>query len=82
MASITINIPDSIAARVLNGFATNYGYQETINGQPNPQTKAQFAKAQLIDIIKGAVKAAEAQTAATAARNAAIQDVDNNITLS
>jgi len=82
MASITINIPDSIAPRVLNGFAANYGYQETINGQPNPQTKAQFAKATLIDIIKRAVTAAEAQTAVTAARNAAIQDVDSNVTLS
>ena len=83
MAQITINIPDSVAARVLNGFAANYGYQATlVDGTPNPQTKAQFTKAKLIEIIKGAVKAAESQAAVETARIAANQSVDTDITLS
>ena len=82
MAQITINIPDAIAPRVLNGFATHYGYQPTINGEPNPQTKAQFAKAKLIEIIKAAVRATEVQDASNAAATTAGGSVDSDIVLS
>lgn len=82
MAEVSITIPNGQLQRVLNGFAVSYGYQDVIEGQPNPQTKAQFLKATVIKIIKDAVKSAEAQTAASAARDAVHQDVDGNLTLS
>jgi hypothetical protein len=59
--NITLTIPDEQAARVMNALCVRYGYQETIadpNGGdvlqyiPNPQTKAQFARAQIILFLK------------------------------
>ena len=46
--SLTLTVPDAIKGDVINAFAYTYKYQDTIDGQPNPQTKAQFAK----EIIK------------------------------
>jgi hypothetical protein len=59
--NITLTIPDEQAARVMNALCVRYGYQETIadpNGGdvlqyiPNPQTKAQFAREQIISFLK------------------------------
>lgn len=83
MASITITIPDSIAQRTLNGFCTHYGYQATLeNGTPNPQTKLQFSKAKLIEIIREAVRATEIQVASNQAAATASASVDSDIQLS
>jgi len=82
MANITITIPDAIASRVLNGFARRYGYAPTIDGEPNPETKAQFAKRKLIELIKQAVREAEVQEASNAAATTAAQSADTDIQLS
>lgn len=83
MASINITIPDPIAPRVLNGFAKYYGYSPTLeNGDPNPETKAQFAKRKLIEIIKAAVKRAEVEDATNAAATTAGTSADTDIVLS
>jgi len=83
MAIITITIPDPIANRVLNGFAKRYNYSPTLeNGDPNPETKAQFAKRKVIEFIKQAVREAEIQEAANAAATAAGQTADTDIQLS
>jgi len=83
MASITITIPDAIASRVVNGFAIHYGYAAILqDGTPNPETKTQFAKRKLIELIKQAVKASEIQTAANAAATTAADSVDTDIVLS
>lgn len=58
---ITLTIPDNQVARVINALCVRYGYQETIANPnsgdvlqyiPNPQTKAQFARAQIISFLK------------------------------
>lgn len=83
MAQITITIPDAIAVRVLNGFAKRFNYSPILeNGSPNPETKAQFAKRKLIELIKQAVREAEIQDATNAAATQAAADVDTNINLS
>lgn len=87
MANITIQIPDALLPRVINGLSTFYGYQaEVINteGQtiPNPQTKAQFAKKQLIEHIKHCVKTVETDEAVRQARESKSTEVENGITLS
>lgn len=82
MANITIQIPDALLPRVINGLASFYGYQAEIDGQPNPQTKGQFAKMQLIEHIKHCVKTVETDGAVNAARLAKQAEVESNITLS
>jgi hypothetical protein len=81
MAQVVITIPDAQVTRVNDAFAAVYGYQATLpNGDPNPQTKAQFAKARTIDYIKDVVKSYEAQRDAEVARQAAIDSVDAGVT--
>lgn len=86
MATITLNIPDAILPRVLNGFASRYGYTPTLvdgNGADyqNPETKAQFAKRMLVDYMRTVVREAEATAAADAARQAAEQAARSEITI-
>jgi hypothetical protein len=66
-ADITITIPDAAVPRVLNGFADARGYTGT-NPQGNPETKAQFAKRQLILFILNELKRQEWSTAAAQSR--------------
>lgn len=83
MAQIVINIPDPVAPRVLLGFSSRYGYQATLdNGSPNPETRAQFAKRKLMELIKQAVREAEMETARNVAATTAAASVDNDIVLS
>lgn len=51
-ADITITIPDAAVPRVINAMAAVHGYEETINGQPNPETKAQFARRMLLKYLR------------------------------
>lgn len=82
MASITITIPDQIAQRVLNGFCTHYGYLATLdNGDPNPETKLQFAKRKLIEYIKAGVEVTEVQAARNSAATTAKASIDLDIVL-
>jgi len=83
MTQITITIPDNITNRVINGFAKRYNYSPTLdNGDPNPETKVQFAKRMLIAYIKQAVTEAEVQDASNTAATSASQSVENEIVLS
>lgn len=71
MAVISLTIPDVQLPRVLAALSTRGGYSATLpNGQPNPQTQAQFAKAQIILYVKEIVKQEEAKAAA------AVNDID------
>lgn len=49
---VTITIPDQYASRVIDAYCAVYGYQATIDGQPNPETKAQYAKRMLLQNMK------------------------------
>ena len=67
MATITLNIPDAVAPRVMDAYATLWNYEEFGAGQ----TKAQFAKAKIIEQIKNTVGQAE--------RKAAAEEIDASI---
>jgi len=83
MTTITLTIPNPVTARVLDGFASHYGYKTILmDGSPNPETKGQFAKRKLLEIIKEAVRAAEIETARNAAAELAATSVDTDIELS
>lgn len=64
MSQIIITIADSQTARVINALSTQTGYQPfDINGVPNPETRAQFAKRMIINWIKSQVRSQELQDA-------------------
>lgn len=37
-------VDTALAIEIRDAFCDEYGYQDTINGQPNPQSKASFAQ--------------------------------------
>lgn len=64
MAIIRLDIPDTEAVRIIDGFATAYGYVNTIideNGVPvpNPVLKIDFMRKKIVDYIKAAVVTSE-----------------------
>ena len=51
--TITITTPAAVPiATVVDTLATYWGYQDIINGQPNPQTKGQFIKAKIAAFVR------------------------------
>lgn len=50
-------------SRIVDAFATAYNYQATIDGQPNPETKAQFTRRMVRQYIIEIVKSQEVQAA-------------------
>lgn len=73
--TVTINFAnDAMNARIRNAFATAYGYQNTINGQPNPETKAQFRDRKIKEYIKEVVRSVERQAALAAVAPVTTED--------
>ena len=75
MAQITINIPNAVLQRTLDAVCYKNGYQDEIldeneNPMPNPQSKAEFAKAWVVSVVKHQVKIYESEQAAKTARQA------------
>jgi len=65
-ASLTLTIPDEIAGDVVRAVAISWGYQEMITLPtrqyvPNPQTRAEYIKEHLRDMIKDAYVNGKAQ---------------------
>ena len=82
MASITITYSDAIAARVIDGLVGgDVGYQQAIEGNPSPPTKAQYAKQVALDLLKRRIKNYEATLAGNAAHLTASQSVDTTVIL-
>lgn len=77
MATLTINIPDAVAPRVLEAIAVTYAYDPAVNG-----TKAQFARATIATIVKDLVRSYEAREAAKAAQATAETAVNNDVVIS
>lgn len=50
--TVTIIVPDEKQIDLRDTICSALGYQDTINGQPNPQTKAQFLNVQAADHLK------------------------------
>lgn len=83
MPKITIDVPDAVYDRVVEGFAKRYRYREKDdNGNPNPKNKKQFLKDTIIGLIKDAVKVSEADDAREKAGKEAVEKVDEEIQLS
>lgn len=83
------------ATRVMAAFCSVYNYQEKVRDEKwvpgagqtemdrplidNPQTKAQFTKAQIIKYVKAVVKQYESSLAVDAARKAAEAKTDSEV---
>lgn len=70
MASINFTIPDAQINRVINALCTKYGYQDNIitntdppEISPNPESKAQFSKRMISEVIRSLVLDVEKQSA-------------------
>ena len=46
MATYSISIPDDQVTRVVESLSSRWGYQEFVEGAPNPETRTQFVKRQ------------------------------------
>ena len=83
MATINITIPDDKVGRIITAFCDKYNYQDFVRDSeetliPNPQSKAAFVKAKVIDYIKNTTERMERQEAIRLAE----QSVTSDITLS
>lgn len=71
----TINFTnDTMNARSRNAFASAYGYQDTINGSPNPETKAQFRARKIKEYIKDVTRSEERKAALAAVTDTTVED--------
>lgn len=69
MPDVTITLTSPQLTRFVDASADIYGYQSLlVDGSPNTQTRAQFARAQLIDHIRRLVKDSETRQAEQTAR--------------
>ena len=76
------NVPNAqVVAVVIDAFCNQYNYQAVIEGQPNPQTKAQFALKQVDKYIIDVVKADKMKSPVEAARTQAIAEVDSQVVI-
>ncbi len=66
MPTISLTLSASDLTRAVDALGTRWGYQATIDGQPNPQTKGEFVRLRIGQWIKGEVHAHELGTAQAA----------------
>jgi hypothetical protein len=94
MTQVTITIPDDVKDRVLDGFSYSRGYEDTISNPgydsdnprspltiPNPESKLEFVKRTLIQILTESVMSYESREAASDAAEAAQADVNSKVNL-
>ena len=74
--NLSVTVPDAQATAILADFVAYNGYQVTIDGAPNPQTKAAYAKQVVVKFVRESIKAQRAAAAALAASQTVIADVD------
>jgi hypothetical protein len=77
MATLTFtfdtgNVPTS---EIVDALCATYNYQDTIDGQPNPETKAQFARKMVARMIGDVVRGYRLRLAREAAE-VGVADVD------
>ncbi len=61
--NLTIVIPDDKIQLVVEAICSTQGYQVIYGGEPNPETRAQFAKRMIIEYIKSMVRLHERRVA-------------------
>lgn len=76
MATLTFSFDTGTVPlnRIIDAIALQGGYRATIDGQPNSETKAQFARRLVQRFIVNMVKVAETQIAEATAR-AGVEDI-------
>lgn len=82
---ITITIAEAIAPDVIDAYAHEFSYAPTIDGEPNPETKGQFALRMFTDQAQANIRSTyKSYMTAQGAQAAQVQaDVDSlNITVS
>ena len=83
---LTLTIPDAQAQRLIDGVCGNFGYQAYLRDEagnvigPNPETAGQFTRRMVIEWLKKVVRAEERRIAEEAARVAAGQTADIEVT--
>lgn len=64
MAKLTFNIPDAQVSDFVDVMARHFGYQEEIEGQPNPTTRVAYVKQNIARAMRSTyARAKERQTA-------------------
>lgn len=64
MPDVILTFTAAQLTRIIDASADIYGYQATLpDGASNPQTKAQFAKAMLVQHLKNLVRDSETRVA-------------------
>lgn len=76
MATVSVTIPDAALPRVLDAFASAYGYDADKDGP-----KADFAKKQVANFVMEVVRGQEATKAANAALKSAADKTTKEITV-
>ncbi len=79
MPSTTYTYSAATGLRIVNAYCAKYEYQDTIDGLPNPETKAQFTDRMIRRQIKAVVAEREAQTAQTLAFEDAVKKAEAEI---
>lgn len=78
--NICVTVPTAQVTRILDAVAVVYGYRDTVDGQPNAESKADFARRMLkVKWLKPAVLRAEAGQAEAAARATIAAGVDMDL---
>ena len=81
MATLTLTIPNAQLSRVADAISTKFGYTGFEADGITPQTKQEFVRKILIKYLKRNVAEHEAGTAGAAAFNAALADVETNVSI-
>lgn len=55
MPTISFELTSGEMTRLVNAICSQHHYQDTINGEANPETKAQFARRTVVDFLKDKV---------------------------
>jgi hypothetical protein len=66
MPTICHTLSAADLTRTVDALSVRWGYQDTINGEPNPQTKGEFVRQKIGQWVKGEVRAHELGTAQAA----------------
>ena len=75
--AITLNLSVDVPSQAeVDDFVYGLGYQDTIDGSPNPQTKRQFAKQAIVQYIRLVIKTKRVNEAAESASITQAQAAD------
>lgn len=80
MATISLDIPDAKLSTIVLHASNTLGYQTTVNGSPNPETRGQFVKRRMAMQLKAwAVQGAKDAATKTASDAASAEITPINI---